>query len=256
MTTLLEGKVSLVTGAGRGIGRGVALAMAREGASVVVADILSEGAEQTVALIESDGGRATAVTGDVSRPEAVRGWVDTAEERYGRLDCAVNNAGIPNSTVGAANLLLADWPDVAFDRMIEVNLKSVWLCMRDEINAMLRHGQGGVIVNVSSIAGLIALPTSGAYATAKHGVIGLTRVGAIDYGTRGIRVNAVCPGFTETDILRPHMAERGDEINRRIPAGRVGSVEEIAEMAVWLCSDRASYVTGQAIAVDGGYVAQ
>ena len=256
MTALLRGKAALVTGAGRGIGRGIALAMAREGASVVVADIRSEGAEETVALIEASGGNAIAVTGDVTRPDFVRGWVDSAEQTYGRIDCAVNNAGIPNSTVGAANLALADWPEEAFDRMIEVNLKSVWLCMKEEIRAMLRHEVGGSVVNISSIAGLLALPTSGAYAAAKHGVIGLTRVGAIDYGTRGIRVNAICPGFTDTDILRPHMEQRGDEILRQIPAGRVASVEDIAEMAVWLCSDRSAYLTGQAIAVDGGFVAQ
>jgi NAD(P)-dependent dehydrogenase (short-subunit alcohol dehydrogenase family) len=253
---MLDGKAALVTGGGRGIGQAIALALSREGASVVVADIRSQSAEETVELITSAGGSATAVTGDVTRPDLVAAWVRRVEEAYGRIDCAVNNAGIPNSAVGADQLLLADWPEEGFDRMIEVNLKSVWLCMREEINAMLSDGQGGSIVNVSSISGLVSLPTTGAYGAAKHGVIGLTKTAAIEYGTRSIRVNAICPGYILTDIGRPHFERHGEEISGRIPAGRFGSTDEVAESAVWLCSDRASYVTGQAIAVDGGWVAQ
>jgi NAD(P)-dependent dehydrogenase (short-subunit alcohol dehydrogenase family) len=252
---MLDGKAALVTGAGRGIGRAIAVAFAREGASVVVADIIREGAEETVDLITSAGGTATYVTGDVSRPDLVKSWVGKVEEAYGRIDCAVNNAAIANSSVGAANLPLAAWPEDAFDRVTEVNLKSVWLCMREEINAMLGHGRGGTIVNIASIAGLVALPASGAYGVAKHGVIGLTRVAAIDYASRGIRVNAVCPGYTDTDMGRPHFERLGEALTQQIPAGRVGSVEEVAEMVVWLSSDRSAYVHGQAIAVDGGYVA-
>jgi NAD(P)-dependent dehydrogenase (short-subunit alcohol dehydrogenase family) len=168
----------------------------------------------------------------------------------------LSNAGISKGSVGAEGLQLSDWSEDAFDRMIDVNLKSVWLCMRDEIKAKLRHGHGGAIVNMASISGLIALPTAGAYCAAKHGVLGLTKIAAVEYASRGIRENADCPGFIVTDLARGSSERIGDELTQKIPAGGVGTVQDVAEMVVWLCSNRSSYVTGQAIAVDGGYVAQ
>ncbi|MFN3743138.1 MAG: glucose 1-dehydrogenase [Hyphomicrobiaceae bacterium] len=255
MAGLLEGKAALVTGGARGIGRAAALAFAREGARLVVSDLLAEGAQETVAMINAGGGQAVSVSGDVTKPELVKAWVDTVVKTYGRIDCAFNNAGIAGHAVGTAGKLTADWPEPAFDRMIEINLKSVWLCMRDEINAMLADGKGGVIVNTASIAGLVGLETSSAYVAAKHGVIGLTKTAALEYARKGIRVNAVCPGYIVTEMTREPMERKGDQIMARIPFGRLGTPEDIAEMVVWLCSDRASYVSGAAFNVDGCYAA-
>jgi NAD(P)-dependent dehydrogenase (short-subunit alcohol dehydrogenase family) len=173
---------------------------------------------------------------------------------YGRLDCAFNNAGIAPYQVDAEGHLTAEWPEESFDRMIAVNLKSVWLCMKEEIPQMLSQG-GGAIVNTGSIAGLIGLQTSSAYAAAKHGVIGLTKTAALEYATGHIRVNAVCPGFIETKMTEDTMRRRGAAIMAQIPFGRMGQPGEIAEMVVWLCSERASYVTGAAYNVDGGWMA-
>ena len=173
---------------------------------------------------------------------------------YGRLDCAFNNAGIGPSQVDAAGKKTADWSEDSFDRMIAVNLKSVWLCMRAEIRQMLTQG-GGAIVNTGSIAGLIGLATSSAYVAAKHGVVGLTKTAALEYAEAGIRVNAVCPGFIETRMTEDTMRRRGAAILAQIPAKRMGTPAEIAEMVVWLCSERASYVTGAAYNVDGGWMA-
>lgn len=175
-------------------------------------------------------------------------------DAFGRLDCAFNNAGIAGYQVNAAGAKTADWSEEAFDRMIAVNLKGVWLAMRAELEVMQTQG-AGAIVNTASIAGLVGLPTSSAYVAAKHGVVGLTKTAAIEYATNGIRVNSVCPGYIETDMTKEVMTRRGEEILRTTAARRMGTAQEIAEMVCWLCSDRASYVTGANYNVDGGYVA-
>jgi NAD(P)-dependent dehydrogenase (short-subunit alcohol dehydrogenase family) len=255
MAGLLEGKAALITGGARGIGRAASLAFAREGARVVVADLRGEGAQETVAMINAGGGQAVSVNGDVTKPAVVKAWVDTVVKSFGRIDCAFNNAGIAGDAVNANGKLTADWPEESFDRMIEINLKSVWLCMRDEIKAMLADGKGGAIVNTASIAGIVGLETSSAYVAAKHGVVGLTKSAALEYARKGIRVNAVCPGYIVTEMTREPMERKGDQIMARIPFGRLGTPEDIAEMVVWLCSDRTGSVSGATYNVDGGYYA-
>ena len=254
MAGLLDGKSALITGGGGGIGRATALVFAREGARVAVADYAAETAAETVGLINANGGQAITLTGDVSRANDVRTMLDDTIVAFGRLDCAFNNAGIAGWHVEAAGKKTADWSEEAFDRMIEVNLKGVWLCMRAEIRQMLTQG-GGAIVNTASIAGLAGLPTSSAYVAAKHGVVGLTKTAAIEYAEAGIRVNAVCPGYIHTRMTEETMRRRGAAILAQTPLHRMGNPEEIAEMVVWLCSDRASYVTGVAYNVDGGWMA-
>jgi NAD(P)-dependent dehydrogenase (short-subunit alcohol dehydrogenase family) len=255
MAGLLEGKSALVTGGGGGIGRATALAFAREGARVAVADYAADAAVETVALVNAAGGQAITLTGDVTRAEMVKAMLDDTIVAYGRLDCAFNNAGIAPYQVDASGKKTAEWSEDSFDRMIAVNLKSVWLCMKAEIIQMLAQGGGGAIVNTGSIAGLIGLVTSSAYVAAKHGVIGLTKTAALEYAEANIRVNAVCPGFIKTKMTEDTMRRRGDAIISHIPNGRMGEPEEIAEMVVWLCSERASYVTGAAYNVDGGWMA-
>jgi NAD(P)-dependent dehydrogenase (short-subunit alcohol dehydrogenase family) len=259
MPGLLDGKSALVTGGGGGIGRATALAMAREGARVAVADYAAEAAAETVGMVNAAGGQAITLTGDVTRQKDVKAMLDDTLVAYGRLDCAFNNAGIAPYQVDSSGKKTADWAEDAFDRMIAVNLKGVWLCMRAEIRQMLTQksmGQrGGAIVNTGSIAGLIGLVTSSAYVAAKHGVLGLTKTAALEYADDNIRVNAVCPGFIKTRMTEDAMRRRGDRIMAQIPAGRMGDPEEIAEMVVWLCSERASYVTGAAYNVDGGWMA-
>jgi NAD(P)-dependent dehydrogenase (short-subunit alcohol dehydrogenase family) len=255
MSGLLDGKTALVTGGGGGIGRATALAFAREGARVAVADYRADGAAETVAQINAGGGQAITLTGDVTSQKAVKAMLDDTIVAFGRLDCAFNNAGIAPYQVDASGKKTAEWSEDSFDRMIAVNLKSVWLCMRAEIRQMLAQGGGGAIVNTGSIAGLIGLQTSSAYVAAKHGVLGLTKTAALEYADDNIRVNAVCPGFIKTRMTEDAMRRRGDKIMALIPAGRMGNPEEIAEMAVWLCSERASYVTGACYNVDGGWMA-
>lgn len=254
MAGMLEGKVALVTGGGGGIGRATALAMVREGARVAVADFNAAAARDTVAQINAGGGQAITLTGDVTRAEDVRTMVEDTVTAYGRLDCAFNNAGIAGYQVDAAGKKTADWSEESFDRMIAVNLKGVWLCMKEELPLMVRQG-GGAIVNTASIAGLIGLQTSSAYVAAKHGVIGLTKTAALEYADAKIRVNAVCPGFIETQMTADTMQRRGAAIIAQTPMRRMGQPGEIAEMVVWLCSDRASFATGVAYNVDGGWIA-
>ena len=251
---IVEGKVALVTGGGGGIGRAAALAFAREGARVAVADFVAAAARDTVALINAVGGQAITLTGDVTRAKDVRAMLDDTVTAYGRLDCAFNNAGIAPYQVDASGKKTADWSEESFDRMIAVNLKGVWLCMKEEIPRMQSQG-GGAIVNTASIAGLIGLVTSSAYVAAKHGVIGLTKTAALEYADAKIRVNAVCPGFIKTQMTEETMRRRGEAIMAQIPLRRMGEPGEIAEMVVWLCSDRASYVTGASYNVDGGWMA-
>lgn len=254
MTGLLEGKIALVTGGGNGIGRETALAFAREGARVAVADYEANAARDTVGLINGAGGQAISLSGDVTRSADVEAMLASTKAAYGRLDCAFNNAGIAGHQVDAVGQTTHEWSEASFDRMIEVNLKGVWLCLKHEL-PLMQAGGGGAIVNTASIAGLVGLRGSSAYVAAKHGVIGLTKTAAMEYAPDGIRVNAVCPGFIATRMTEPSREQRGEAVVGRTPLARYGTPREIAEMVVWLCSDRASYVTGVAYQVDGGWTA-
>jgi NAD(P)-dependent dehydrogenase (short-subunit alcohol dehydrogenase family) len=254
LTGDLEGKGALVTGAGSGIGRAMARALAAEGAGVLVADVAVEGGEETVRLIEEAGGQAVFKQTDVSDGSQVEALVAATVETWGRLDCALNNAGI----AGEAQTPLADTRIDRFDRIMAVNLRGVFLCMKYELQQMLEQG-GGAIVNTASTMGLVATPHSPSYVASKHGVIGLTKSAAIAYADQSIRVNAVCPGNTETAILDPTKKAAAPVIDQLIantPMKRLGDPMEIAKAAVWLCSDAASFCTGHAMVVDGGFVAR
>lgn len=254
MTEKLDGKVALVTGGGSGIGRASALAFARQGARVVISDINVDGGQATVDAIESAGGQATFVRVDVSQTSDVEAMIKKTIEVYGQLDCAFNNAGVE----GAVGVSISDYPEDNWDQVIDINLKGVWLCMKYELSHMLRQG-GGSIVNTASVAGLVGGTFGAAYYASKHGVVGLTKAAAIEYGKSNIRVNAVCPGVIRTEmaerILKDNQAVEG-AISAQHPLGRLGAPAEVADAVVWLSSDGASFITGQAIAVDGGYVAQ
>jgi NAD(P)-dependent dehydrogenase (short-subunit alcohol dehydrogenase family) len=254
MAGLLEGKSALITGGGGGIGRATALIFAREGARLAVADAVEAAAAETVALVNKAGGQAIALTGDVTDSAVVTSMVGAVVSAYGGIDCAFNNAGIAGYQVDAAGKKTHEWADESFDRMIAVNLRGVWLCMKHEITQMLKQG-GGRIVNTGSIAGLIGLPTSSAYVAAKHGVLGLTKTAALEYAQDNIRVNAVCPGYIETKMTEDTMRRRGEELMRMVPFRRMGKPEEIGEMVLFLCSDRSSYISGGCYNVDGGYMA-
>jgi len=242
----------LVTGAGSGIGRATAQLFAAEGARVAAVDQNAADAEKTVALIRDSGGDALAIAADVSREADCRGMVERAVAAYGKLNVAFNNAG-----VGASGFAVADEEEIAFSRLIDVNLKGVFLSMKYEIPAMLSAG-GGAIVNTASVAGLVGERGIGAYSASKHGVVGLTRTAALDYIGRGIRINAVCPGATRTRILADWFQDPKVEefILSRHPIGRIAEPEEIGRAVLFLASDDASFVVGQALAVDGGLTAQ
>jgi len=250
------GKVALVTGAASGIGRACARLFAEGGASVIVSDVAAEGGEETVRLIEVAGGKAAFIKADVSDAREVEMLVGGTMETFGRLDCAVNNAGIEGVLAPTA-----DYPEEAWNRVLGINLTGVFLCMKHEIPRMLEGG-GGSIVNMASILGLVGFANAPAYTAAKHGMVGLTKVAALEYATLGVRVNALCPGFIETPMVMERGVEAGthpeayEQIAELHPIGRLGKSEEIAEAAVWLCSDAASFVTGHAMTADGGYVAQ
>lgn len=249
----LDGKVALVTGGSSGIGRATAPCFAKHGARVVVADVDDKGSLETLSMITDTGGQAVFVKTDVTKAADVEGMVNKAVETYGRLDCAYNNAGIEGATASIVDLDERDW-----DRVIDVNLKGVWLCLRYQISQMLKQ-DGGAIVNTASIMGLIGGTNDCGYGASKHGVAGLTKTAAIEYARQGIRVNAVCPGTIDTPMARRiavDNAEAEKSLIERHPIGRVGQPEEIAETVVWLCSDAASFVTGHMMSVDGGYIAQ
>jgi NAD(P)-dependent dehydrogenase (short-subunit alcohol dehydrogenase family) len=252
MAGLIAGKVALITGGGSGIGRASALTFAREGAKVVVADVAVEGGEETVQLIQQRGGEAIFVKADVSRAAEVEALVARAVQTYGRLDCAHNNAGIE----GAAATTI-DYAEDAWERVLAINLKGVWLCMKYEIPQILKQG-GGAIVNTASTAGLVGYRGGSAYVASKHGVVGLTKTAALEYAKAGVRVNAVCPGAIDTPMmgrLTGHRPQRAERMAAAEPVGRMGQPKEIAEAVVWLCSEAASFVTGHAMAVDGGLTA-
>lgn len=246
-----EGKTALVTGAASGIGRETAMAFAREGAKVVVSDIAAAG-QDTVAAITQAGGAAIFVRADVSYAADVQAMVARAVEAFGRLDVAVNNAGIDLEVAPEA-----EWDDVAFARIMAINLQGVFLCMKHEIAAMLGHG-GGAIVNVASLAGLIGVANKPAYTASKHGVVGMTRASALQYGRRGIRVNAVCPAAVDTPILEANLAspDYRSAVDAAHPIGRMGQPADVASAILWLASPAAAFVTGHALAVDGGLAVQ
>ncbi|KYG67998.1 hypothetical protein AZI87_01630 [Bdellovibrio bacteriovorus] len=248
-----SGKVVLVTGAGSGIGRASAIAFAQEGAWVAVSDKSEEGGIETVRLIVQNGGEAVFFPCDVSNPVAVKTLAEHVEKRMGPISHAFNNAGIEGEQAFVTDATEENW-----NKVIDVNLRSIWLCMKYEIPSMIKGG-GGAIVNCSSIAGLVGFKAIPAYVASKHGVIGLTKNAALEYASQNIRVNAVCPGVIQTPMV--DRFTKGDpvaleELKRSTPMGRVGSPEEIAAAVVWLCSDQASFVTGHALVADGGWMAQ
>ena len=253
MTEQLAGKVALVTGGGSGIGQASALAFARQGAKVALADVNAEGGEKTVSMIREAGSDCIFIYADVSKATDVEAMVRKTIEVYGRLDCAFNNAGILAGSGPIHESSEENW-----DRVMAINLKGVWLCMKYEIPQMLKQGSGA-IVNTASLAGLVGERGNAIYTASKHGVVGLTRSAALQYARNGIRINAVCPGFIHTAMIDPIIAQRPEfeaALDARHPVGRMGAPEEIAEAVVWLCSDAASFVTGHAMAVDGGYTTQ
>ena len=251
--TQMDGKSALVTGAAAGIGRASALALARAGAAVCVSDIDGDGAAETAQRILNEGGSAIALTCDVTKAADVSAMVAATVEVFGRLDAAVNNAGI----AGSFDDRLHEAADDMFEDVLAVNLRGVWHCLKAELAQMLAAG-GGTIVNIASVAGLIGAPKAAAYTASKHAVVGLTKSAAVDYAKLGIRVNAICPAYTDTAMVQsaiegnPLMAHI---MERAIPMGRLGQVSEIAEAVVWLCSDASSFVTGHALVLDGGLVA-
>lgn len=251
MRNLLEGKVALVTGGGSGIGRAAAQIFAREGAKVVVADVTIQGGQETVQMVKEAGGEAIFCQTDVSKEVEVEALINKAVETFGQLNCAFNNAGI-GEVEGRIHLSTEE----KWDRIININLKGVWLCLKYEIAQMLKQG-GGAIVNTASAAGLIGTVFQPVYSASKHGVVGLTKSVALQYAKDGIRVNAVCPGGVRTQMMETIIAVKPsyERVNIEAePIGRMAQPEEIAEAAVWLCSDAASFVTGHAMAVDGGMV--
>jgi len=254
MAGRVSGKVALITGGGSGIGRATAIAFAREGAKVSIADYNRTGGEETVRMIKSAGGEASFIEANVAIAKQVEAMVARTVETYGRLDCAFNNAGIEGEMGGN----LAECSEENWGRIIAINLTGVFLCMKYEIPQMLKNG-GGSIVNTASAAGLIGLPGGTAYVASKHGVAGLTKSAALEYAKSGIRINAVCPGFIRT-AMTERVMDRGtiseDAMISAEPIGRIGKPEEIANVVLFLCSDDASFVTGLPMPVDGGYVAQ
>ena len=252
MTRELEDKIGLITGGTSGIGRDTAVLFAKAGAKVVVAGRREAEGEETVELIRAAGSEGMFVKTDVSKASQVEALIQTIVEKFGRLDAAFNNAGIEGVWVPILKQSEED-----FDRTIDVNLKGVWLCLKYEIKQMIKQGGGGAIVNMASITGLVGSAGAAAYSASKHGVIGLTKAAALETARSGIRVNAVCPGAIETS-----MADRlfgAPQVNKYVkschPIGRFGRPSEVAEAVIWMCSDRSSFMTGQSLVLDGGFLA-
>jgi len=253
MPGLVQGKIALVTGGGSGIGRATALKLAKEGAKVMIADYVPEGGERTVRMIEEAGGKASFVAADVSVTKQVEAMVAKTIASYGRIDCAFNNAGIEGRMANTVECTEETW-----DRTIAINLKGVWLCMKYEIPQMLKQG-GGTIVNTASIAGLVGFEGLPAYNASKGGVVQLTRTAALEFATKNIRVNCVCPGVIRTPMVERLLDNRSfteEQLNAGEPVGRMGKPEEIAEGVLWLLSDASSFVTGHPLVVDGAWVAR
>lgn len=256
---MLDQKVAIVTGGGSGLGEATAKLFAKNGATVVIADMDVEGAERVMSDITEDGGRGLVVKTDVSKVDDAKNLVDRTVQEFGRLDIAVNNAGI-----GGATAQTGDYPIEGWDTIIGINLSGVFYGMRHQIPAMLANG-GGAIVNMSSVAGAVGLPNAAGYPAAKHGVIGLTKTAALDHAEQGIRVNAVGPGFINTPLLGKRSvldtsssdtSAETDAIASMQPMNRLGQAEEVAELVLFLASDRASFITGGYYNVDGGYLAR
>ena len=251
MEKTFENKVAIVTGGSFGIGRAAAIAFAKRGAKVTIADCIED--NETINLIKAAGGDAIFIKCDVSKENDVKAMVEKTVNTFGRLDYAFNNAGIEGMSA-----ITHECTDEIWEKTIGVNLKGVWLCMKYEIQQMLKQGKGS-IVNTASIAGLVGFQGLPAYVASKHGVIGLTKTAALEYAKLGIRVNAVCPGVIKTPMV-DRLTGKNKEAERQFenmePVGRMGEPEEVAEAAIWLCSDAASFVTGDAMAVDGGWIAQ
>jgi NAD(P)-dependent dehydrogenase (short-subunit alcohol dehydrogenase family) len=249
-----QGKVALVTGGTTGIGRAAAIAYAREGAKVVVAGRRAAEGEETVRLVRAQGREAVFVPADVAQEEQVKNLIGRTLEQFGRLDFAFNNAGVDQQPTP-----LLEQTVEMYDRVMDINVKGVWLSMRHEIPAMLQSGGGGAIVNTSSVAGVIAFPGIEVYAASKHAVIGLTKSAAVEFGKHGIRINAVLPAAIETDMYRRFVGEKAEaraSMATMHPIGRIGTPEEIADAVIWLCSSKSSFVVGHSLLVDGGFTAQ
>ncbi len=254
-TGALDGKVAIVTGAAMGMGEATARVFAVAGAHVLVSDINAELGQATAEAIERDGGSASFCQTDVSSASGVETMVQTAVERYGRLDCAVNNAAVTPDTHPIAEL-----DETEFDRILAVDLKGVALCLKYEITQLLKQGDGGAIVNIGSVSSFRPQPENAAYVAAKHGVIGLTKVASLENAPLGVRVNTVCPGAIDTPMVRGALETVGMTEAEFAPVislfGRFGRPEEVAQASLWLCSDQASYVTGAVLAVDAGYTSR
>src|SRR5216684_3212725 len=253
MPGLVQGKIVLVTGGGSGIGRATALKLTQEGATVMIADYVQEGGERTVKMIKDSGGTASFIHADVSVTKQVEAMVAKTVETYGRIDGAFNNAGIEGRMATTV-----ETTEETFDRTIAINLKGVWLCMKYEIPQMLKQG-GGSIVNTASVAGLVGFEGLPAYNASKGGVVQLTRTAALEFATKNIRVNCVCPGVIRTPMVERLLDNRSfteEQLNAGEPVGRMGKPEEIAEGVMWLLSDASSFVTGHPLVVDGAWVAR